>query len=118
SSPQRLRCRSSPSGDPLRSCRPQTRLDENSNEPRGAGMSDQEPSPVVVAGGHDEGDAALEYAAAEAVRLACGLHLVQFVRAVPQGPDMVLVDVADVGRVGRQSLEAALDRARALIADD
>jgi hypothetical protein len=79
-------------------------------------MSDQNPSPVVVAVGHDEGDAALEYAAAESARLACGLHLVQFVRAVPQGPDMVLVDVADVGRVGRQSLAAALGRARALIA--
>ena len=81
-------------------------------------MSDQNPSPVVVAVGHDEGDAALEYAAAEAARLACGLHLVQFVRAVPHGPDMVLVDVADAGRVGRQSLEAALGRARALIGDE
>jgi len=81
-------------------------------------MSDQNPSPVVVAVGHDEGDAALEYAAAESARLACGLHLVQFVRVVPQDPDGVLVDVADVGRVGRHSLEAALGRARALIGDE
>ena len=81
-------------------------------------MSDQNPSPVVVADGHDEGDAALEYAAAESARLACGLHLVQFVRVVPQDPDGVLVDVADVGRVGRHSLEAALERVRALIGDE
>jgi nucleotide-binding universal stress UspA family protein len=81
-------------------------------------MSDQNTSPVVVAVGHDEGDAALEYAAAESARLACGLHLVQFVRVVPQDPAGVLVDVADVGRVGRHSLEAALGRACALIGDE
>lgn len=81
-------------------------------------MSDRNPSPVVVAVGHDDTDAALEYAAEEAARVAGGLHLVQFVRVVPQGPDMVLVDVTDVARVGRQSLEAALGRARALIGDE
>ncbi len=65
-------------------------------------MSEQNPNPVVVAVGQDELDAALEYAAGEATRLGCGLHLIQFVQVVSDGPETVLVDVTDAERVGRR----------------
>jgi nucleotide-binding universal stress UspA family protein len=81
-------------------------------------MSEQNPHPVVVAVGHDEMYAALEYAAGEVNRLGCGLHLVQFVQVVPDGPETVLVDVTDAQHVGRQRLHAAITRARYLIGDN
>jgi nucleotide-binding universal stress UspA family protein len=80
-------------------------------------LSEQNPNPVVVAIGHDQVDAALEYAAGEASRLGCGLHLVQFVQVVRDGPETVLVDVTDAEQVGRQSMHAALKHARCLIGD-
>ena len=80
-------------------------------------MSEQNPHPVVVAVGHDEMDAALLYAAGEVTRLGCGLHLVQFVQVVPDGPETVLVDVTDAQQVGRQRLHAAISHARCLIGD-
>lgn len=77
-------------------------------------MPEQNPRPVVVAVGHDPIDAALAFAAAEAVRAGCGLHLVHAVHILPQGPEMALVAEIDLQRVGRQALNAALERARDL----
>ncbi len=81
-------------------------------------MTEQNPNPVVVAVGTDGMDAALAYAAAEATRLGCGLHLLHVVHVLPQGPEVVTADVTDYERVGRQSLNAALRLARDLIGDD
>jgi len=81
-------------------------------------MTEQNPNPVLVAVGTDGMDAALAYAAAEATRLGCGLHLLHVVHVLPQGPEMVSADVTDYERVGRQSLNSALRLARDLIGDD
>ena len=81
-------------------------------------MTEQNPNPVVVAVGTKGMDAALAYAAAEATRLGCGLHLLHVVHVLAQSPEMVLADVTDYERVGRQSLNAALQLARDLIGDD
>ena len=78
-------------------------------------MSEQNPNPVVVAVGHDPIDAALAYAADEATRAGCGLHLVHVVHSMPQGPEMVLTDVIDLELVGRQTLNAAFERAGDLV---
>src|SRR5687767_10538073 len=82
------------------------------NQPRTteAVMTEQNPNPVVVAVGHDAIDAALTYAASEAGRAACGLHLVHVV--LPQGPSVVVMDVIEPERLGRRTLNAALDRVR------
>ena len=81
-------------------------------------MTEQNPNPVLVAVGTDGMDAALAYAAAEATRLGCGLHLLHVVHVLPQSPEMVSADVTDYERVGRQSLNSALRLARDLIGDD
>ena len=47
-------------------------------------MTEQNPHPVVVAVGHDPIDAALAFAAGEAVRAGCGLHLVHVVHRSPR----------------------------------
>ncbi len=78
-------------------------------------MNEQNPNPVVVAVGHDPIDVALAFAAGEAVRAGCGLHLVHVVHHVAQGPEMTLVGATDVERLGRQTLDAALERARDLV---
>jgi nucleotide-binding universal stress UspA family protein len=77
-------------------------------------MTEQNPHPVVVAVGHDPVDAALAYAAREAARFGCGLHLVHAVHLIPSGPEMVLVDVTDIERIGRQTLNGAVERAQDL----
>ena len=76
-------------------------------------MTEQNPNPVVVAVGTKGMDAALAYA--EATRVGCGLHLLHVVHVLAQSPEMVLADVTDYERVGRQSLNAALQLARDLI---
>jgi len=81
-------------------------------------MTEQNPNPVVVAVGHDPIETALTYAAAEAGRLGCGLHLVHVVHLIAQGPEMVLVAVTNLERLGRQALNAALERARDLVPGD
>ena len=81
-------------------------------------MTEQMPNPVVVAVGHEPSDAALAYAATEAVRAGCGLHVVHVVHVVASGPEMVLVDATDVERIGRQTLGGALERARSLVPDE
>jgi nucleotide-binding universal stress UspA family protein len=80
-------------------------------------MSEQDPRPVVVAVGDDPMDAALSYAAGEAARAGCGLHLVHAVHHVALGPETAVMDSVDVERTGRLALEAALERARDLVPD-
>ena len=80
-------------------------------------MSEQDPRPVVVAVGHDPMDAALAYAAGEAARAGCGLHLVHAVHPVALGPETVLMDSVDFERTGHLALEGALERARDLVPD-
>ena len=79
-------------------------------------MTEQNPNPIVVAVGHDPIDEALAFAASEAVRVKCGLHLVHVVHhLLAQGPPNVLVTETDVERVGRRALNAALERARDVV---
>jgi nucleotide-binding universal stress UspA family protein len=78
-------------------------------------MNEQNPHPVVVAVGHDPIDAALAFATGEAVRAGCGLHLVHAVHVLAEGPEMVLVAETDLERAGRQTLNAALERARDIV---
>jgi nucleotide-binding universal stress UspA family protein len=78
-------------------------------------MTEQNPTPVVVAVGHDPIDAALAFAAGEAARAGCGLHLVHAVHLLAQGPEMALVAETDLERAGREGLTAALERARDLV---
>ena len=79
-------------------------------------MTEPDPHPIVVAVGHDPIDSALEFAAAEASRLACGLHLVHVVHRVPQGSETLLASEADQERAGRQALKQAVERVRDLVA--
>ena len=78
-------------------------------------MTEQSSKPIVVAVGHDPIDDALRFAAGEAERAGCGLHLVHVVHRVAQGPEMALVTKTDPGRAGRQVLNGALERARDLV---
>lgn len=78
-------------------------------------MTEQNPNPVVVAVGYDPIDAALGFAAGEAARAGCGLHLVHVVHLLAQGPEMILVTETDVERIGRQTLNAALERAHDIV---
>ena len=78
-------------------------------------MTEQNPNPVVVAVGNDPIDVALAFAAGEAVRAGCGLHLVHVVHLLAQGPEMVLVAETDLERAGRQALNAALEHARDIV---
>jgi nucleotide-binding universal stress UspA family protein len=68
--------------------------------------------PVLVAVGHDPMGAALKYAADEAARAACGVHLLHVIHPLPQGPEAVLVRSVDLERVGELTLAAAEERAR------
>ena len=78
-------------------------------------MTEQNPNPVVVAIGHDPMDAALTYAAGEASRAGCGVHLVHVVHPVVQGPDSALMDSVDVESTGRLVIELAAERVRDLV---
>jgi nucleotide-binding universal stress UspA family protein len=72
--------------------------------------------PVVVGVGTMEVDSALEYAAEEAVRAGCGLHLVHAVPLMPVGPRGALVPQADLDLWGRETLERAVKTAEDLVA--
>lgn len=72
--------------------------------------------PVVVAIGHQPFDSALEYAAEQAAREGCGLHLLHVVHLGARGPDAVLLDREDAARVGRDTLQAAVEKAEDLVA--
>lgn len=78
-------------------------------------MTDQNPNPVVVAVGHETIDGALTFAAGEAVRARCGLHLVHVAHLLAQGPEMPLVVETNLERAGRQALNAALERTHAIV---
>ena len=81
-------------------------------------MTENNPHPVVVAVGHDPMDAALTFAAGEALRAGCGLHLLHVVHNIAEGPEMVLVDSVDLERAGRLALDGAVERVRDLVPDD
>ena len=81
-------------------------------------MTEQNPKPIIVAVGHDPIDAALRFAAGEAERAGCGLHLVHVVHLIAQGPEMALVAETDLERAGRQALNVAVERARDLVSAD
>ena len=51
---------------------------------------------IVVGVGPEEVDSALAFAADEALRAGCGLHLVHAVSLVPPGPDQVLLPAIDL----------------------
>lgn len=78
-------------------------------------MAEQNPRPVVVAVGHDPIDVALAFAADEAVRAGCGLHLIHVVHLHAHGAEAALVGEVDLERAGRQALNAALERAHDLV---
>lgn len=80
-------------------------------------MTDREPNPVVVAVGHDSADSAIAFAADEAIRAGCGLHLVHVVQPLAQGPETGLITGTDLERAGRQALNGALEHARDLVPD-
>lgn len=80
-------------------------------------MTEQNPNPIVVAVPEGPIESALGYAAAEAARVGCGLHLVHVVHVHPQAPELVLVDVTDVERLGEQALNRAREKARELVGE-
>lgn len=71
--------------------------------------------PIVVGVGPEEVDAALVFAADEALRAGCGLHLVHAVHVVPGGPENVLVTSVDIDAWGREILASAVKRAEDLV---
>ncbi|PKH44409.1 Universal stress protein family protein [Nocardioides alpinus] len=71
--------------------------------------------PIVVGIGPDEIESALAFAADEAVRVGCGLHLVHAVHVVPSGPETVLLTAVDVEAWGRELLTLAVKRADDLV---
>ena len=81
-------------------------------------MTEQQPNgrPVVVGVGTTEVDAALAFAADEAVRAGCGLHLVHAVHLMPSGPRGPLVPQPDLDAWGRETLERAAKAAEELVA--
>jgi nucleotide-binding universal stress UspA family protein len=81
-------------------------------------MTESNPNPVVVAVGDDTIDAALVFAASEAARAGCGIHLLHVVHLFVQGADTVFVEVTDQERMGRESLNTALKRAHDLAGPD
>jgi nucleotide-binding universal stress UspA family protein len=79
-------------------------------------MTEQNQNPVVVAVGHDPIDLAITFAAGEAVRAGCGVHLVHVVHhLLAPGPPNALVTETGVERMGRQALNAALERAHDIV---
>jgi nucleotide-binding universal stress UspA family protein len=78
-------------------------------------MSEQSPQPVVLAVGNDPVDSALEYAAAEALRQGCGLHVLHAIHVTPTGPELVLLDFAEIEQIGHATLHAAMERAEDLL---
>lgn len=79
-------------------------------------LSDPFPRPVLVPVGDEPVDAALRFAADEAARSGCGVHLVHAVQlvALPDGP---LVARVDAGDAGHEILRTALERARGILAE-
>lgn len=81
-------------------------------------MAENNPNPVLVAVGHDPMEAAVTYAAREAARAGCGLHLLHVVHRITQGPETVLVANEDFERAGQVTLNSAAELARDLVPRD
>ena len=81
-------------------------------------MTESNPNPVVVAVGDDSIDAALVFAAGEATRAGCGIHLLHVVHLFVSGMDPVFMEETERERMGRESLNAALKRARDVAGPD
>ncbi len=90
---------------------------------REVAMNAHNPRAVVVAVGHDRYDSALRFAAAEATRAGCGLHLVHAVESAAEGVGqeadlMQQLNLSDVERLGQRALTEAVQRARELLPED
>ena len=73
-------------------------------------------TPVIVVGvGPDEVESALAFAAEEAIRARCGLHLVHAVHVASPGPENALLTAVDVEKWGREVLDLAVKRAEDLV---
>lgn len=73
-------------------------------------------TPAIVVGvGPEEVESALAFAAAEAIRARCGLHLVHAVHVSPPGPENALLTAVDVEKWGRDVLDLAVKRAEDLV---
>ena len=73
-------------------------------------------TPAIVVGvGPEEVESALAFAAEEAIRARCGLHLVHAVHVSPPGPENVLLTDVDVEKWGREVLDLAVKRAEDLV---
>ena len=59
--------------------------------------------PVVVGVGPDEVQSALAYAAEEATRAGCGIHVVHAMQMIPTGADAALVSVVDLEKLGHET---------------
>jgi nucleotide-binding universal stress UspA family protein len=72
---------------------------------------------IVVGVGPDEFGSALAFAAAEALRAGCGLHLVHSVDLTPIPADHVLIPAADVEAWGAERLAEAVKLADDVVGD-
>lgn len=73
-------------------------------------------TPVIVVGvGPEEVESALAFAAEEAIRARCGLHLVHAVHVSSPGPENALLTAVDVEKWGREVLDLAVKRAEDLV---
>lgn len=72
-------------------------------------------SAIVVGVGPEEVDSALAFAAEEAIRARCGLHLVHAVHVSPPGPENALLTAVDVEKWGREVLDLAVKRAEDMV---
>lgn len=72
-------------------------------------------APIVIGVGPDDVESALEFAAAEALRAGCGLHLVHAVHVVPLRPETVQLAGVDVEAWGRELLALAVKRAEDVV---
>ncbi len=73
-------------------------------------------TPVIVVGvGPEEVESALAFAAEEAIRARCGLHLVHAVHVSSPGPKNALLTAVDVEKWGREVLDLAVKRAEDLV---
>jgi nucleotide-binding universal stress UspA family protein len=73
--------------------------------------------PVVVGVGADEVSAALAYAAEEATRAGCGIHLVHAAQTIPAGAEEAVASM-NVEELGREMLELARKQLATLVADE
>jgi nucleotide-binding universal stress UspA family protein len=70
---------------------------------------------IVVGVGPEEVESALAFAADEALRAGCGLHLVHAVSLVPPGPDQVLLPAVDLEAWGAERLAEVVKLADDLV---